>query len=502
MTVDFAVKAGCLAMAKQNWPEARRHFTQVISLDPDHAPALSNLSVALLASDRAAEAVVVARRAVAAQQSAESWHNLGYALAVVGRFAEAETAFVTSLEYGETPHRWHLLGLVLHALGGFADAINAYDRELALLPPDPPGSIMPSPARLEALDKRGLSQLGLGEYREGLIDNKIRWSHTKAHPLMHGTVPEWAGESLIGKTIVVLHEQGFGDTFQLVRYVPRLKELGAKRVILSVPSSLIELMTESAVADEVIGISAEMPAGADYVCPMMTVPVYTGCTLADLQACHWTPYLHVPADYPNLLGPRRGKLRVGLVWGGKPMYADDKWRSMPFKALLPMIEASPHVEFFSLQADERKAELYDSGLDVIVRDLSGVIGDWSDTAALIANELDVVVSVDTAVAHLAGALGKPVKIMLSMASCWRWLKHDSTESPWYPSAHLIRQTKQGDWTGPVGTLTAYLHFMSPKAECGAGRQAGCECGQCIDDLPPRTQRMRRRVEELRSKEVA
>lgn len=444
---DIHCASGRRALAVGDMLTAQSEYVMALALEPKCYEARVNLSSVFLNIGRNAAAIASARHAIAlAPQSFEGWHNLGYCLGSAGQFAECEEALQRSLALQPSAVAWHSMGLCLYSLGRFDASVAAFDEVLKLKPGD-----------VDAIDKRAISLLGVGRYVEGLIDNKVRWQVLAAHPLMHSAVPEWAGEDLTGKTIMVLHEQGFGDTLQFVRFVPWLKtRCKAKRVILSMPSGIIDLLRHGRLADEVIGIR-DVPANGlesvDYKCPMLTVPAHLGLTIATIP------------DQPYLKAPRRktavrddGRFRVGLVWAGKPMYAQDRWRSMPAEALFELISAHPDVTFVSLQADERGADLARTGLNAFVTDLGPTIRDWCDTAAIV-NDLDLLVSVDTAPAHLAGAMGKPVALMIPEASCWRWLDHASTTTPWYRDMTLHRQTRQGDWSPVLASVNAQIRAM-------------------------------------------
>jgi hypothetical protein len=226
----------------------------------------------------------------------------------------------------------------------------------------------------------------------------------------------------------------------------------AARVILSVPESIADLFRANKLADEVIGIKGSPRGGftsVDYKIPMMTVPALFEASKTNIPG---RPYIKAPLRRPVL--PRDGKRKVGLVWGGKPMYAQDQWRSLDITQLLPLLDLEG-VSYFSLQADERGQQLWQSGLAAWVTDLAPRIRDWSDTAALI-RELDLLVSVDTAPAHLAGAMGKPVALMIPEASCWRWFDHSTTDTPWYPSMRLFRQQKQGEWASVIQGVREFI----------------------------------------------
>lgn len=427
---------------------AQSEFAAALAANPSDFDAMQGMAIILFQTGRHEAGLLAAKRAAAlapnASERGGAYNNLGYFLGMLGRLEESKAALLKSVEALESPISLHHLGLALYSLGEFEEAVEVYDRALKIAPPE---------KHEELIDQRGTAQLGAGHYVEGLIDNKVRWGVLKSHPLMHSaTLPEWKGEPLDGKSIIVLHEQGFGDTFQFVRFVPRLRELGAARVILSVRDECADLIRVSGLADEVIGIR-ESPEGGlasvDYKCPMLTVPAHLGLTVATIPG---EPYIKAPLREKKLAGETRFK--VGLVWAGKAMYAADHWRSMPITNLLPLLE-NEACAFYSLQQDERKKELWESGLNAFMTDLSGQLRDWSDTAAIL-TEIDLLVSVDTAPAHLAGALGIPVALMIPQASCWRWLNHSSTMTPWYPSMMLHRQVRQGDWSPVIASVSKRL----------------------------------------------
>lgn len=418
---------------------AQGAYVSALESDSRCLDAWINLSVIFISTGRESAALGAAKRAVdVAPDSSECWNNFGYILGCVGNFAGGKEALNKAKSIKNSYQISFNLGLCYYSLGMFKESVDAFDEALKYAPGD-----------VEATDKRAISLLGIGEYREGLLDNKIRWNVLAPHPLMHSDIPEWCGEPLTGKSIVVLHEQGFGDTFQFVRFVPKLRNLGVSKVILSVPSSVSEVL--AGLADEIIGIR-DIPKDVDYKCPMMTVPAHLDVTL-DSVPCD--PYIKYSSKYGL---PDDGRFKVGIVWAGKPMYAQDRWRSMPVDTLFPLITAFENITFYSLQADERSSDLWKSGAIAFCTDLGPHIKDWSTTASII-NELDLVVSVDTAVAHLAGAMGKPVALMLPEASCWRWLDHASTVTPWYSSMRLFRQSNQGDWKNVIDGVSNYIKGM-------------------------------------------
>jgi hypothetical protein len=447
MSVQANLEIAHNAFANGDALTARNAWINVLKEDRGNWQATANMAMLLLQTGYVKEARAVATRAVglpapSREAKGEAWHNLGYIEAVGGNYRAA----VHALQYATWCNEkfypsWHWLGVCRTQTGDFEMAINAFDKALELAPTEE--------ARTETIDKRGLALLGNGDYVAGLMDNKIRWSVLVSHPLMHSNIPQWQGESLDGKSICVLHEQGYGDTFQFVRFVPKLKEMGAERVILSVRAEMKDVLEASLLADEVLVIG-EVPE-CDYIVPMMTLPAYLGLKIETIP---FEPYLVAPARQFRL--PLTQRARIGLCWAGKPMYANDQWRSMPLQALLPLFESTYEThDFYSLQVDERVRELKETGMEVFITDLSPHLKTWGDTAHVL-RQLDALVSVDTGIAHLAGGMDVPVHLMIAEASCWRWHAHHTQTTPWYPRMRLHRQAEQGDWDSPVTSVLASL----------------------------------------------
>jgi hypothetical protein len=249
-------------------------------------------------------------------------------------------------------------------------------------------------------------------------------------------VVHWQGEDLTGKTVVVYHEEGSGDFIQFCRFIPKLRERGVAKVLLAGPvPNLLDLVSDNCVVDGVVPLAG--PFGSDFVVGSMSLPWRCGVDLGEVRG---QPYFS--AEPANI--PLRGKLNVGLVWRGNPSYGMDTHRSLAFSEYSPLFDL-PGVAFYSLQAGPPSLEVTNLGLDGFVANLEPFAKTWRDTARLI-QALDVVVTVDTACAHLAGALGKPVFILTTNASDWRW-DRNSQKTVWYDSARVIRQKKQGEW-GP------------------------------------------------------
>ncbi len=272
---------------------------------------------------------------------------------------------------------------------------------------------------------------------------------------------------IAGKTILLSEEQGLGDTIQFCRYAPLVAQRGA-RVILEVPPQLTRLAAGLAGVSQIVETGRPLPA-FDLHCPLMSLPLAFKTELATIPAA--IPYLKVDPDQSKAWQDRLGaktKLRVGLVWSGgirpnQPVSVNQR-RNIPLAKFAVL--NNPDVAFYSLQKGQPgEAELAElkhnrwSGPDIV--DLTGAIGDFSDTAAFIDN-LDLVITVDTAAAHLAGALGKPVWILNRFDTDWRWLL-ERADSPWYPTARLFRQDNPGDWDGVIQRVKAGLDRMATSA---------------------------------------
>lgn len=296
-----------------------------------------------------------------------------------------------------------------------------------------------------------------GDYARGWPQYEHRWNFEHlAGTLPKFSQPRWAGQDLRDKTILVCQEQGLGDTIQFIRFVFGLHNAGG-RVVLQVNDNLAPLFAGSPVIHKIIDVN-DTPSDFDYWTPIMSIPGILGVTLQNLP--HQLQYLAARQDlvqqWQTLLGPKK-RLRVGVCWSGRPDSWINRHKGMPFETMLGLIKRNPATEWFNLQVecspDEAKS-LEAHG----VKNFPGRIRNFADSAALI-QHMDVVISVDTAVAHLAGALGRPTWIPLNWyGTDWRWLlKRD--DSPWYPAARIFRQPGLGDWSTVVDRIHQYLSWF-------------------------------------------
>ena len=412
-----------------------------LTLHPGSAEIHNNLGNVQLARSELAAAIESYCQAIRLAPNVAMYHNnLGNALRLSGEFPEAERALNAALllepSYAEA---WVNLGFALAEQGRYDTVEEHYRRALRLKP-----SL--------ALAHVNLSQhlLRQGALAEGWLEAEWRW-HWKQFPspARNFSQPQWRGEALGGETILLHAEQGLGDTLQMLRYVPLLARQGA-RIVLEVPLELLSLTTSLKGVAQLLARGDTLPPFA-WQCPLMSFPLAFSTTLQTVPS--HTPYLTPPrTERPAWLGPARaGRLEVGLVWAGNPKNTVDRRRSLPLDALAPLF-AVEGLTMYSLQRGGTPGEIASSGLAFAGALPESV--DFAETASALTH-LDLVITVDTAVAHLAGALGCPVWILLPYVADWRWLV-DCEDSPWYPTARLFRQTASMDWNSVVQRVAGCL----------------------------------------------
>jgi tetratricopeptide (TPR) repeat protein len=435
-------------------------YREALRLRPDYPEAHSNLAVALRQQGKFDEAVASFRDALRCRPNyAEVYYNLGMAYWENGRPREAADCYRQALtvrpDYAEA---LFYLGQALHALGRRDEAVATYRR---LLETDPGNNA-------EGHLGRALARLILGDYEQGWAEYEWRWrSGDFARP--PARAPRWDGSPLDGRTILLQAEQGLGETLQFVRYAALVKRRGGT-VVFACPRPLLGLLAACPGIDRLVPADGEPPP-CDVQVSLLSLPGIFGTTLAAVPA--EVPYLAAdpalvarwrwelagrggrPPGLPKDEGRPGGLppppfpgLRVGLAWQGNTRYRLDRYRSVPLRYFAPLARV-PGVRLFSLQKGPGSEQLRDLPADCPVIDLGPRLdehsGPFLDTAAVMKN-LDLVIAVDTAVAHLAGGLGVPVWVVLSAATDWRWLL-ERADSPWYPTARLFRQASWGDWEG-------------------------------------------------------
>ncbi|MBF0126956.1 MAG: tetratricopeptide repeat protein [Magnetococcales bacterium] len=407
---------GMIRHQQGRWEEAERCYRQALTWLPDYAEGHYNLGITLQDQGRLAEAEAHYRRALALRADyVKPWNNLGNLLKEQARFVEAEEA-------------------LLQAVGLQPELVDA-QWNLALL------------------------YLSQGRYQEGWPLHETRHhpdkTDRKTLPI-DVPFPMWRGEDLTGRTLLLTQEQGLGDQIQFFRYVSRLKAMGVKRITLVCLAPLEALFAAQPEVDQVlVKETLQNYPQHDYWSFLLSLPLRLGTTPETIPAT--LPYLRAPMDRLSRWGdlvPGRG-FRVGLVWKGNPKHSNDAHRSLP--GLLPLVPLGsvPGVVLISLQKENgEEASHPPPGLTLL--NPGAAIGDCADTAALVAH-LDLVISVDSAVAHLAGAMGKPCWVMLSaVGTDWRWL-HDRADSPWYPGCmRLFRQGAPEEWSEVVERMASAL----------------------------------------------
>jgi Flp pilus assembly protein TadD len=455
--------------------EAESCYRRAIALEPEFTEAWMNLGLAVLSLGRPDEAMDCQREALRLEpDSADALNNLGMVHYAQGHIVEAENCFRSALRLRPAHANATLnFGSTRQILNHIDEAEGLFRRALAL-GADPAGvrsnlalalieqvrpeeaeqccreALILRPHYHEAHANLALALLTMGRLEEGFREYESRWEvEAMGAPAPILSQPRWTGQELNGETVLLYAEQGHGDTLQFCRYAPMVAAAGG-RVVLVVPEALHRLMTTLDGVAEVLSEEDNLLPAFDYHCPLLSLPLAFGTRMATIPAP--IPYLHAdPSPWAGFLADLPG-LKVGAAWAGKSRTAQphaaaiDRRRSMCLTDMALLLGV-PGCSFISLQLGPPASQIQALSEAGHLLDVSSRLKDWTDTAALIAG-LDLVITVDTAVAHLAGALGKPVWILNRFDSCWRWFPHRD-DSPWYPSARQFRQTSRGDWGGVV-----------------------------------------------------
>ena len=438
---------GTLFLGRGLAAEAKGEFTAAIRAAPGWWMPWVNLGLLAQRTGDAAAALAPLHEATRlAPGCAEAWHGLGTALQLLGRDGEAEAAHRRALALDPR----HLLaranlGRALRAQNRLEEAAAAYHAALAL-----------RPDHAETRWNLAVTDFLRGDWAAAWEGAEWRWRVPGFPTRPRGFAqPLWQGEPAPGRTLLLHAEQGFGDTLMMLRYLPQAAASGA-RLLLELPAALLPLA--AGLPAEPVAEGSPLPA-FDLHCPLLSLPRAFATTPATIPAA---PYLRPPAAaaarWAGRLPEDGGPPRVGLVWAGRPSHANDARRSIGLAALAPLL-AMPGLRFLALQAGPRAAEIARLGLGPQLEDLSPELTDFGETAAALAR-LDLLVTVDTAVLHLAGALGLRFLALLPFAPDWRWLP-GRDDTPWYPSGRLLRQAAPGDWSAPVAALAAALAGLAP-----------------------------------------
>lgn len=487
---DFADPWHLLGLVAKNTgrvPLARALICHALALQPDMVAIHRNLAQLLRAQGEDVAAVTVLRQAlVLAPQDVETLFDLAVALHTLKRQEEAIPYYHRALELRpQHVDALYNLGVAYQNIGALDAAIVSYQQVIALDPAHAVSwnnlsatlrhvpqldaadaaarrALLVQPDYGEASKNLAFSLLLRGDFAEGFVRYEGRRRATDGHiPAL--SVPEWDGAPLHGQRILLLAEQGLGDTIQFIRYAALVKERGAGAVVFACPPPLAKLLTGVAGVDYLVPHGMPLPP-IDLQVPLMSLPQRLGTQLKTVPAA--VPYLHPD---PERQAFWRGRLdaavratsippllRLGLVWAGNPGHRGDRLRSQRlgnFRSVL----AVPGVQVFAVQLGVGRQDLADFAAPANFVDLGPDIHDFADTAAILA-QLDLVISVDTSVAHLAGALGRPVWIILPWVPDWRWMMVRN-DSPWYPTARLFRPSHPTDSEGVFRQLETALREM-------------------------------------------
>lgn len=491
--------------------QAEQLYRQVLSAQPNHPWALQLLGMLAYQAGNAKLAIELIRRAIAIDPSAADFHgNLGEILRSVGALDQAEASLLRCLqlqphfapaysnlgeiyrEQGQldracqlyrkaieldptAPASYNNLGIATHDLGDPQAAIDFYQRAIELggeyaeainnlatsyldlrrVDEAVAGfrhTIALDPNNADAHNNLAFALLLRGEFEKGWEEYEWRWKSTKFPSPWRGfTQPLWNGENISGQHILVYAEQGLGDTIQFARYLPMLIERGA-RVIVECNRSLLPVLAQIRGVKQFIAYGDPLPDFAWQV-PMLSLPRAFGTTVETIPSS--IPYLHADAEWivswrGKLAAPDRKK-KVGLVWAGSPTHSNDRNRTITLSKLSALAGVAD-VRWYSSQFGPAAEQIAKSGFDLI--NLTPDVRDFADTAAIL-QDLDLLITVDTSVAHLAGAMGRPVWVLIPFNADWRWMLAGES-SPWYPTMRLFRQDRYGSWDAAIARLVDEL----------------------------------------------
>lgn len=404
-------------------------YRQFLSVNPNSSEALNNLGNAFQRQGNFEEAIACYQKSLTLDANdALTYNNLGSAFKAIGKLEEALTCFQQGLILEPNNAEAHNnIALFYEEQRQYEKAISYYDRTIEI-----------EPDYVNARWNRSLMLLRSGNFQSGFVEYEWRWRREQTPPRSLPK-PVWDGSNLEGKTILLQAEQGMGDMIQFIRYVPLLVQRGG-RVIVECHPPLVRLLAGVAGVEKVLAIGETLPEFDVYI-PLLSLPRIFGTTLETIPVS--VPYIY-PVESVSFKLDRsdKSRLKVGLVWAGNPAHQDDRKRSCSLSHFLPLLNI-PDVAFYSLQKGPKSAEITEICSQLSLDDLSSQLDDFAVTAAVVV-QLDLVITVDTAVAHLAGALGKLVWVLLNYNPDWRWMIARE-DSPWYPTMRLFRQNRSGNW---------------------------------------------------------
>lgn len=468
-------------MSKGCWQDAIRHYRQALNINPGFADALNNLAVALKKNGDPTAAVDLLQQAVLQEPAnAQYQNNLGIARQAQGALSRAMIHFKQAIALNPNfAEAYFNLGFLYQATDEPVAAVKCYQSAIRLRPEffdahnnlavclhtlkdlqkarqHYDQAVRIQPANDDARWNRSMLMLSMGEFEEGWREFEYRLTQSgwaTNYPFKPAK-PRWDGLPFRGRRLLVHDEQGFGDTIQFIRYLPLIKAHGG-RILFETRQALVSLLNDFPGIDDIFARTSTVrpEPGYDIYTPLLSLPKFFKTKTLNIPFPEG--YLKAHPEKANYWREKLGNdnYKVGIVWTGNPAHKNDRNRSCPleqFKALMDL----EGIDFISLQTDANYNEWKTRVDPYHVEDFGKDLGDFSHTAALIDN-LDLVVSVDTAVVHLAGAMGKPVWVLLPYVADWRWM-HDRSDSPWYRSARLFRQKKPGRWSSVFNEIREEL----------------------------------------------
>ena len=439
---------GIIAYEVGNFPIAREYVNKALEFMPHNASCYLNMGNIVQSEGKFADSIKWYQEAINYDAvNKKAYNNIGVALTKLGKLPQAVENLQKAIDLDPQYYEAHNnIGETWRYLGEYEKSFVSCERALSIIPDFVP-----------ARWNRSILLLLTGQFEEGWSEYEWRWkrANTPTRKIDAGKV--WDGTSFAGKTLFVYEEQGMGDTLQFIRYLPWVKQLGG-HVIFEVLTPMIRLVESFQGFDRLwVGmrnVDTRPVDRFDYYIPLLSLPGILNTTLKDIPA--EIPYLKSDRQLVQIWKDKidnQGQFKIGIVWAGHPYHTNDRNRSVLLSAFLSLKEIKG-VKLFSLQKDKYE-KWTDADLEqVFEQDLGGQISDFADTAAIIEN-LDLVISVDTAVVHLAGALGKNVWTLLPFSPDWRWMI-DRDDSPWYPTMRLFRQPAPGDWDSVFKNVKKYL----------------------------------------------
>lgn len=427
--------------------EAEIIYRKILDKYPENSDALHLLGLIAHQNNKNNEAVKLIEKAIQINSKLSIYHgNLGMVYDALGKEEESARCYIKAIEINNKYKKAHLahynLGIFFRNKGEIEKALEHFNKAIELNEDFP-----------DAHWNRSLILLLIGNLIEGWKDYEYRFKKQNPSDSRIFKKPKWDGSSLNGKKILIISEQGYGDNIQFIRYIPLVKERGAY-IILECRKELEGLLREFPGIDEIIIKEKNSVPNIDfdYYIHVMSLPAIFNTSISNIP--NKVPY--IKADHKLVEKFRmimnKGDFKIGISWAGNPDQENDKNRSTQFEKF-KFLKEFPKVGVYSLQKGEASRQLND--LDIV--DLTDEINNFSDSAAAIEN-LDLIITVDTAVAHLAGAMGKPVWTVLTFMPDWRWFI-DRNDSPWYPSMKLFRQQKHGDWDGVFNKVKNELRSL-------------------------------------------